>query len=878
MLLLLTALLTGGGLPIPAHAATVTVTSTADSGAGSLRQVIGAAAAGDTITFALPNPSVITLSSALVIAKNVTISGPGATALTISGNNVTRVFFINPGAAGATSGPPTTSLTVTISDLTIANGRAKGGDGGAAGSAGGSGGAAGMGGAVFINNGNLTIRNVTFSSNQAIGGNAFGGGGSFFGGAGGAGVGSNSVSTSFAGSAGGGGGAFGGNGGAGGAAGIDLPQGSNGGNGGSGGDGAGGGGGGIGDDCPSGCASPGANGGNGGNGGFGGGGGGGGASGRDLSGLARGGNGGAGGFGSGGGGGGGAQGLGPVGTGGLGGAFGGNAGGGSDTTGGGSGGGAGLGGAIFVRAGSLALTNSTFTNNTASGGSAVTADRAGQGKGGAIFILAPASVNGCGTFNGNSATNAAGSATDTNDFYGPSSLACDITPPTITASGTKADGTPYTAGTWTNQNVTVHFTCSDAGSGIATCPADQVISPDGTFTAQGTARDNAGNTASASFGPIKIDKTAPSVLITGVTDGATYPFGSVPTAACSTTDALSGVATQATLSVTGGNPDGSGTFTATCSGATDLAGNGAAAVSVSYTVNAPTPTPTDTPLPTATPTNTATDTPLPTATPTATATDTPLPTATPTATATDTPLPTATPTNTPVPPTATPTPAADACLTPGLLDNFNRANGGLGGKWSGLTDQSFYKLTNNKVDVQLGGAVVWKPTIFGPNQAAFVTLSTLDALSPAQGLLLKVQTGSIPNAGAIAVVYDSLAKAVRVSTLRLNTPAWTPYPNTVVTFANGDKLGGCIKADGTVRVYKNNTLLATVTLNAADQSFFNAKGGKLGLWTILAPNAFFDDFGGGALDGVSAADTTDESANPDQNAQTNLIFLPVVSR
>jgi len=231
-----------------------------------------------------------------------------------------------------------------------------------------------------------------------------------------------------------------------------------------------------------------------------------------------------------------------------------------------------------------------------------------------------------------------------------------------------------------------------------------------------------------------------------------------------------------------------------------------------------------------------------------------------------------------MPPTATPTPAADACLTPGLLDNFNRANGSLGKNWNGLTDQNFYKIANNRVDVQLGGAVVWKPTIFGPNQATFVTLSAVDALSPAQGVLLKVQTGTLPNAGAIAVVYDALAKAVRVSTLRLNTSTWTPYANTPVTFANGDKLGGCVKADGTVRVYKNNTLLATVTLNAADQQFFNAKGGKLGLWTLAAPSAFFDDFGGGALDGISDADNTDEQPNPDANAQTNLIFLPVVSR
>ena len=86
---------------------------------------------------------------------------------------------------------------------------------------------------------------------------------------------------------------------------------------------------------------------------------------------------------------------------------------------------------------------------------------------------------------------------------------------------------------------------------------------------------------------------------------------------------------------------------------------------------------------------------------------------------------------------------------------------------------------------------------------------------------------------------------MRVSTLRLNTPTWTPYGNTPATFANGDKLGGCVKADGTVRIYKNNAKIATVTLNAADKNFFTTKGGKVGLWAVAASNAFFDDFGGG---------------------------------
>jgi hypothetical protein len=83
---------------------------------------------------------------------------------------------------------------------------------------------------------------------------------------------------------------------------------------------------------------------------------------------------------------------------------------------------------------------------------------------------------------------------------------------------------------------------------------------------------------------VQVDKTAPVVAVTGVSDGAVYELGSVPAAACTTSDARSEVATPATVAVTGGNLEGSGTFTATCSGATDKAGNSVAPVSVSYVV------------------------------------------------------------------------------------------------------------------------------------------------------------------------------------------------------------------------------------------------------------------------------------------------------
>jgi hypothetical protein len=164
------------------------------------------------------------------------------------------------------------------------------------------------------------------------------------------------------------------------------------------------------------------------------------------------------------------------------------------------------------------------------------------------------------------------------------SFKLDQTAPTITASATTADGSAYAAGTWTNQTVTAHFTCADALSGVASCPADQVLSTDGvTPAAGGTATDNAGNQASASFGPIQVDKTPPVVSVTGVSDGASYTVGSAPTTGCTTTDALSGVATSAVLQVSGGTANGVGTFTATCAGAKDNADNSASA-SATYTV------------------------------------------------------------------------------------------------------------------------------------------------------------------------------------------------------------------------------------------------------------------------------------------------------
>ena len=83
-------------------------------------------------------------------------------------------------------------------------------------------------------------------------------------------------------------------------------------------------------------------------------------------------------------GGGGSGGIGGIGGNGSNGGNGGNGSNGGNGIGSNGGSGAGFGGGLFIRSGSLTLTNSTFTNNTATGGTGVSN---GQGLGGAIFAM-----------------------------------------------------------------------------------------------------------------------------------------------------------------------------------------------------------------------------------------------------------------------------------------------------------------------------------------------------------------------------------------------------------------------------------------------------------------------------------------------------------
>src|SRR5262249_36550510 len=85
-----------------------------------------------------------------------------------------------------------------------------------------------------------------------------------------------------------------------------------------------------------------------------------------------------------------------------------------------------------------------------------------------------------------------GNATDGagNSNSASGTVKIDKTKPTIAPSFIGTAG----AGGWFTSDVTVHFACADTLSGVASCPADQVLSTEGASVPySGTATDVAGN-------------------------------------------------------------------------------------------------------------------------------------------------------------------------------------------------------------------------------------------------------------------------------------------------------------------------------------------------------------------------------------------------
>jgi len=132
--------------PEAGAATTFHVTTTSDSGAGSLRQAVLDANSNpgdDIIVFDASSAGTITLTTGqIVISDDVTITGLGATSSIISGNNASRIFYIYNFDA---------SLTVSISGVTMTEGWSK------------------AGGAIVNWGNDLTLSGVVLSGNETNG-------------------------------------------------------------------------------------------------------------------------------------------------------------------------------------------------------------------------------------------------------------------------------------------------------------------------------------------------------------------------------------------------------------------------------------------------------------------------------------------------------------------------------------------------------------------------------------------------------------------------------------------------------------------------------------------------------------------------------------
>ena len=187
-----------------------TVTTCADSGAGSLRDAVWGAASGATIHFAVTCTTITLTSGPIVLQADLTVTGPGAGSLAVSGAGSSQIFTLANGTnvsisgltlrdghaaiGGAIGDTATDNVTLTVTSCTLTGntgaafvlGGVPHGMGGAIGIYGTttivgstlSGNMATFGGAI-LNQGPLSVIDSTVSGNSALGaaGPPFGGGG-----------------------------------------------------------------------------------------------------------------------------------------------------------------------------------------------------------------------------------------------------------------------------------------------------------------------------------------------------------------------------------------------------------------------------------------------------------------------------------------------------------------------------------------------------------------------------------------------------------------------------------------------------------------------------------------------------------------------------
>lgn len=143
-----------------------------------------------------------------------------------------------------------------------------------------------------------------------------------------------------------------------------------------------------------------------------------------------------------------------------------------------------------------------------------------------------------------------------------SSASTARTNPTVTA--TVSSRKAKSKAGWYSAPVTISYRCT-AGSGAVTCPKPVTVTRDGLTTVTRKVMADDGGIATVAT-TVKVDRTRPTVKVTGIRNGGTYP--TLPKIGCAASDKTSGIASCVLTRTVGGST--TTTFVAT---ATDRAGN-----------------------------------------------------------------------------------------------------------------------------------------------------------------------------------------------------------------------------------------------------------------------------------------------------------------
>ncbi len=196
--------------------------------------------------------------------------------------------------------------------------------------------------------------------------------------------------------------------------------------------------------------------------------------------------------------------------------------------------------------------------------------------------------------------------------------------------------------------------------------------------------------------------------------------------------------------------------------------------------------------------------------------------------------------------------------TSGILDDFERSSGAVGGDWVG--DVAGLQIVNGQLtQISLTSSGVLSTPILGPDQEAWIDLAQVTPTAPEHNLMLKLQ-GLTWDTGHIEVRYDGSVGNVVVSTYA-PTQGWVqrggPFP---ATLQNGDVFGARALGNGLVLLFRNGVSIGSCSVAGWP---FAALGGRVGLTLTSAAGTRIESYGGGAYNPIVNTPPTVQIQLPD---------------